>query len=322
LVLPWRARQAGSDAVEVLTRIAISDHICRRLWLAGNDEQGEDHRADDAKLKKKLSTSAFLLVLGSAVLHASWNLAIKASGDRLVTAAGQVVLGALAFTPALVVTGLPHGAWGWVALSSVVHLLYGLSLVAAYERGDLSAMYPIARGTAPALVAIGAAVLLGDSITLAGVVAIGLIVGGIVAIGLTGRPRGVPWAILTGIFITTYTIIDGRAVRALDTAVAYTVFVFLGNAVLYAALLVWRRGITDIVAAVRIEWWKQALGGSASLVLTAARTSPLGLVSAVRETSVVFGAIAGWLLLHEQLGSKRVIAASSIAAGLAVIALQ
>jgi drug/metabolite transporter (DMT)-like permease len=274
-----------------------------------------------------VSTSAFLLVLGSAVLHASWNLAIKASGDRLVTAAGQVVLGALAFTPALVVTGLPHGAWGWVALSSVVHLLYGLSLVAAYERGDLSAMYPIARGTAPALVAIGAAVLLGDSITLAGVVAIGLIVGGIVAIGLTGRPRGVPWAILTGIFITTYTIIDGRAVRALDTAVAYTVCVFLGNAVLYAGLLVWRRGMTHILAAVRIEWWKQALGGSASalaylLVLTAARTSPLGLVSAVRETSVVFGAIAGWLLLHEQLGSKRVIAASSIAAGLAVIALQ
>jgi drug/metabolite transporter (DMT)-like permease len=269
-------------------------------------------------------TSAFILVLGSAVLHASWNLAVKASGDRLVTAAGQVILGAIAFAPALLVTDLPHGAWGWVALSSVVHQLYGLSLVAAYDRGDLSAMYPIARGTAPALVTGGAALLLGDSVGIAGVAAIALVVAGIGVIGISGRPRGVPWAVLTGLFITVYTLVDGQAVRQLDSALGYTVSIFLGNALLYAMLLVGLRGVRGTAAGVRADWWRQLLGGAASalaylMVLFAARIAPLGLVSAVRETSVVFGALAGWVILRERLGLRRVGAAVLIAAGLAVI---
>lgn len=272
-----------------------------------------------------MATGVFLLVLSSALLHASWNLAIKASSDRLVTAGAQVTLGALAFAPVLAVTGLPHGVWGWVALSSGVHLLYGLSLVTAYERGDLSAMYPIARGTAPALVALGAAIFLGDQIDGAGLAAIALIVGGIVAIGLNGRPRGVGWAIVTGLFITTYTLIDGQAVRQLDGALAYTVCVFAGNAILYTPVVLWRRGPAGVVSGVRTDWWRQLLGGSASalayiFVLIAARTAPLGLVSAVRETSVVFGALAGWLLLRERLGGQRVIASASIAVGLVVVA--
>ena len=272
-----------------------------------------------------MTTGAFLLVLGSALLHASWNLAIKVSNDRLVTAGAQVTLGALAFSPLLLIIELPQGVWGWVVLSSGVHLLYGLSLVAAYERGDLSAMYPIARGTAPALVTLGAAVLLGDKIGTAGLFAVAIIVAGIVAIGLNGRPHGVGWAIITGLFITSYTLIDGHAVRQLDSALAYTVCVFLGNMVLYWPVVLWRRGLAGVVASVRIDWWKQFLGGTASalayiLVLVAARISPLGLVSAVRETSVVFGALAGWLLLRERLGGQRLIAATSIAAGLVVIA--
>jgi drug/metabolite transporter (DMT)-like permease len=271
-----------------------------------------------------MATGAFLLVLSSALLHASWNLAIKVSNDRLVTAGAQITLGALAFSPLLLFIELPSGVWGWVALSSGIHLLYGLSLVAAYERGDLSAMYPIARGTAPALVTVSAAVLLGDEIGAVGLFAISLIVGGIIAIGLNGRPRGVGWAIITGLFITTYTLIDGHAVRQLDSALAYTVCVFLGNTVLYWPVVLWRRGLAGIVASVRIDWWKQLLGGTASalayiLVLVAARISPLGLVSAVRETSVVFGALAGWLLLRERLGGQRMIAATSIAVGLVVV---
>jgi drug/metabolite transporter (DMT)-like permease len=271
-----------------------------------------------------MATGAFLLVLSSALLHASWNLAIKVSNDRLVTAGAQITLGALAFSPLLLFIELPSGVWGWVALSSGIHLLYGLSLVAAYERGDLSAMYPIARGTAPALVTVSAAVLLGEEIGAVGLFAISLIVGGIIAIGLNGRPRGVGWAIITGLFITTYTLIDGHAVRQLDSALAYTVCVFLGNTVLYWPVVLWRRGLAGIVASVRIDWWKQLLGGTASalayiLVLVAARISPLGLVSAVRETSVVFGALAGWLLLRERLGGQRMIAATSIAVGLVVV---
>jgi drug/metabolite transporter (DMT)-like permease len=274
-----------------------------------------------------VTTAAFLLVLGSAVLHASWNLLIKASGDRLVTAAGQVILGAVAFAPVLLFTGLPWGAMHWVVLSSVIHLLYGLSLVAAYERGDLSAVYPIARGTAPALVTLGATLFLGDSIGVAGVVAVALIVGGIVAIGLTGPTHhGVGWAVVTGVFITAYTLVDGHAVRSLDNAIDYTATLFLGNAVLYAVTVLGIRGVDAVRQGIRGDWWKQLLGGSASvlaytMVLVAARLAPLGLVSAVRETSIIFGALAGWLILHEPLGGRRLMAATAIAAGLVVIAV-
>lgn len=273
-----------------------------------------------------MSTAAFLLVLGSAVLHASWNLLIKASGDRLVTAAGQVTLGALVFAPVLFWTGIPWGAMHWVALSAAIHLLYGLSLVAAYERGDLSAVYPIARGTAPALVTIGAALFLGDAIGVAGVVAVSLIVCGIVAIGLTGARHGMGWAVITGLFITAYTLVDGHAVRGLDSALDYTATLFLGNAVLYVAFVLVVRGYSGVREAMRRDWWRQALGGSASvlaytMVLIAARISPLGLVSAVRETSVIIGALAGWLILREPLGGRRLVAASAIGAGLVVIAI-
>lgn len=272
-----------------------------------------------------MSTAAFLLVLASAVLHASWNLLIKASGDRLVTAAGQVTLGAIAFSPVLLWTGIPWGAMHWVALSAAIHLLYGLSLVAAYERGDLSAVYPIARGTAPALVTIGAVLLLGDEIGTAGIVAVALIVAGIIAIGLTGARHGMGWAIITGLFITGYTLVDGHAVRGLDSALDYTATLFLGNAILYVVTVVGIRGFDGVRRGIRENWWQQLLGGSASvlaytLVLAAARLAPLGLVSAVRETSVIIGALAGWLILREPLGKRRLVAATAIAAGLVVIA--
>jgi drug/metabolite transporter (DMT)-like permease len=272
-------------------------------------------------------TSAFLLVLGSAVLHAGWNLAIKASGDRLITAAGQVVLGAAACAPILAFTGLPHGAWRAVALSSLVHLAYGLSLVAAYDRGDLSAVYPVARGSAPALVAIAGVVLLGDSIAPVAWGAIAVIVAAIVVIGLAGRPRGISWALATGALITIYTTIDTAAVRDLDTAVGYTICIFIGNGLLFALAVGVRRSVAAIGAGVRTEWWRMMLGGGASalayiLVLAAARVAPIGLVSAVRETSVVIGALAGWRFLGEPLAGRRVGAAVAIAAGLAVIAVQ
>ena len=260
-----------------------------------------------------MSTTAFLLVLLSAVLHASWNLLIKASGDRSVTAAGQVALGAAVFSPVLLWTGIPWQAMHWVALSAVIHLLYGLSLVAAYERGDLSAVYPIARGTAPALVAIGAALFLGDQIGTAGVAAVILIVAGIVWIGLSGPRHGVGWAITTGLFITAYTLVDGHAVRTLDSALGYTATLFLGNALLYFATALGVRGWARLRRGLRENWWQQLSGDSASvlaytLVLIAARIAPLGLVSAVRETSVIIGALAGWLILREPLGPRRVAA--------------
>ena len=151
-------------------------------------------------------------------------------------------------------------------------------------------------------------------------------IGGIVAIGLTGSRHGVGWAIVTGLFITTYTLVDGHAVRGLEGALGYTATLFLGNALLYLLTVTAIRGPVEIRAALRADWWRHLVGGTASVlaytfVLAAARVAPLGLVSAVRETSVIFGALAGWLLLQERLGPRRLVAASSIGAGLVIIAL-
>lgn len=269
--------------------------------------------------------AAFALVVLSAVLHASWNLLMKASSDRLVAAWVQVTAGAVVFAPFLIAGGFPTDRLGSVAASAAIHLGYGLALVAAYERGDLSLVYPIARGVSPLLITAGAALLLDDrpgTLGLAGVV--------LIAVGLLSvirRPGpGVWWAVLTGAMITGYTLVDGAAVRAGGESFRYTIAVFAGNALALSLAVLVRRGPAAMRRGFGVDGWRNVAGGVASaiaymLVLTAARWAPLGLVSAVRETSVVFGALGGWLLLKEPFGITRVRAAVVIAAGLALVAV-
>jgi drug/metabolite transporter (DMT)-like permease len=271
-----------------------------------------------------MTTAAVLLVLGSALLHASWNLVVKRSADRLVAAAAQMTFGAFVSLPLLAARGLPPGAWHFLAATSVVHLGYVLTLVRAYDRGDLSVVYPVARGTAPVIVTAGAALLLDDAPSGWGVAAVVLITLGILTLGVRGRPRGVGWALATSGFIAAYTMIDGAAVRALDDSVAYTLAAFVGIAVVLVPYTLWRRGVPRVAASLAAEWPSHLLAGSASvvayaLVLAAARVSPLGLVSALRETSVLFGALGGALLLKEGSAAARVRAAALIAAGMALL---
>jgi len=272
-----------------------------------------------------MSPGALGLVLLAAVLHASWNLVVKASRDRLVAAWMQTTIGALVFLPVLVVQGLPTGQWRPLAVSAVLHLGYALTLVAGYDRGDLSVVYPVARGTAPLLVTAGAALFLDDRPALLGLVAVGLIAGGILG-SVRRATGGVAWAVACGGFIAAYTLVDGAAVRSGGGPLRYVVCLIALNAVtLFGAVLV-RRRVSAIGAAFRLDGWRNAFGGAASvaayaLVLTAAQWAPLGLVSAVRETSVVLGALGGWLLLREPLGPSRVAAASVIAVGIGLLVL-
>ncbi|RPI20701.1 MAG: EamA family transporter, partial [Actinobacteria bacterium] len=149
---------------------------------------------------------ALVLVLASAALHASWNLVIKTSGDRLVAAWAQVTFGALVFLPFLVVAGVPTAVWPWIVLSGLVHLGYGLSLVAGYDRGDLSLVYPVARGIAPILVTIAAALILDDAPGVWGFVAIVTVVTGVLLTSLGSARDGIGWALATGGLIATYTL--------------------------------------------------------------------------------------------------------------------
>jgi drug/metabolite transporter (DMT)-like permease len=267
-----------------------------------------------------MSLAAIGLVLGSALLHASWNLVVKKSGDRLIAAGAQMLLGATASAPIAIALGIPFRAWPFLIATSLVHTGYVVSLVAGYDRGDLSVVYPVARGTAPILVTIGAALFLDDTPGGLGFAAIVLVVTGIFIVGIRGRPRGTGWALLTSVFIAAYTMIDGAAVRHLDDSVAYTLTAFMTMTLAIVPVVLWRRGPEKVATVVRVEWRTHLLAGVASatayvMVLTAALTAPLGLVSALRETSVVFGALGGWLILKESMGWRRMRGAVLIAAG-------
>jgi len=270
----------------------------------------------------------FALTLLAAVLHASWNFLVKTSHDRLVGGAAGVVVGAVAFSPVLLWTGLPDAAvWPNLLVSGVVHLLYVLALVAGYERADLSVVYPLARGLAPLPIAIGGVVLLGDHLGIGAAAGIGLASLGLVAIGVTaGRVAGTGWAVVTGLLVSVYTLVDAAAVREASNTVAYVVGVFVLNAALLVPVLAVRRARRDIQDTVRDAPVGYLLTGIFSfvayaLVLAAARLAPVGEVSAVRETSIVMGVVAGWLILDEPFGARRVAAAAVVASGVVLLSL-
>lgn len=271
-----------------------------------------------------MTAAALTLVLASALLHASWNLLVKSSGDRLVAAWMQAVFGALVFSPVLVLRGIPTEVLGAIVASSVIHLAYGLALVAAYERADLSLVYPVARGTAPILATVAAAVWLADVPEPAGLVSIGLVVLGLFVVGLGGDRSGIGWAVATGVTIATYTVVDANAVRTVGESLPYTTAVFAGNALTFLPVVLARRGARRALAAVTAEPVRHVLAGAASagayaMVLGAARVAPIGLVAAFRETSVVFGAVGGWLFLRERLPGRRIAGAAAVVAGLVVL---
>lgn len=274
-----------------------------------------------------MPASALLAVLAAALLHASWNLLVKSSSDRLVAAAAQVVLVALTFIPVLIWTGIPLEAWEYVVASAVVQVGYLYSLASAYDRADLSFVYPIARGTAPLLIAVGGLVGLSTRATGIGWVALALICGGVIAIGLTAETHhGINWSLITGLLIATYITIDGAGVRLANSTLAYTAFLYAVTGMMLIPLVLALRGIDQIRGALRLEWKRHLFAGAASLLsygllLAASRVAPLSLVAAARETGVVFATLGGWWFLKERITRSRVAASVVIACGVALLAL-
>jgi drug/metabolite transporter (DMT)-like permease len=276
-----------------------------------------------------MATAAFFLALSSAALHATWNLLVKTSDDRLVTAWAAVTTGGVVFFPALVATGgVPPAAWGYLLASGVVHTGYASSLARAYDTADFSLAYPLARGISPALAAVGGVVFLEERI--GGVAVLGLVVVSAALLWIAYHPGGLRasrWAIVTGATIAVYSVIDAAGVRAADNALGYTAALFLVNGVLLTPVVVRWRGAGTVAAAVRSRPGRLLLVGSMSLVayalvLGAALLAPIGLVSAVRETSVILGAVAGTVLLGEAMGARRVTAATLVVVGVVLLGVS
>lgn len=270
------------------------------------------------------------MVLAAAVMHASWNLLLKSSSDRLVAAFFQSLVGAAVFVPVLLVRNpLAGEAFPYLLASGAIHLVYGLSLVASYNRLDISVAYPLARGLAPPLAAVGGVILLDDNLTFLGLAAIAVVSSALVWLAVRGEApsRNLTWPILTGFAISAYTLVDAAGVRAVGESLSYTTWLFVLNATTFGLAAAATRRRSQFRVVWRAEGWRHGLGGALSLgayslVLGAARLAPVGLVAAGRETGVVFGALGGWLLLKEPFGRRRTAGAIAVAVGIGLLALS
>jgi drug/metabolite transporter (DMT)-like permease len=276
--------------------------------------------------------AVIVAVLLAAVLHATWNALAHAIEDRLV---GFALLGvAITVGGAVIVLVSPVptvASWPCLGASAALHVAYNLLLMRCYRLGEFGQVYPLARGTSPWLVAVGAAVLLGEQLSvvrLVGVVTISLGLGALVLVGgvppRSARPAIVA-AVLTGVVIATYTTVDGVGVRGAGTVAGYTGWLFLlQGPVLPVAALVARRG--RLARQVRPHLWLGLVGGTLSLaayalVLWAQTRGALAPIAALRETSVVVGAVIGAVLFGERFGRWRIAATLLVAGGVVLITL-
>ncbi len=269
------------------------------------------------------------LVLFSAFLHAAWNGLLRGGEDRLWTmtaisiAMGGACLVALPFLPWPV-----SASWPYIIASGIVHMFYNLSLVRQYRPGDLGEAYPIARGASPLLVTIGAALFAGEHLNSIAWFGILLISSGIIAMAFRGRrlkTETLPAALMTGVFIAIYSVIDGVGVRLTGDAVVYTAW--MGVFYFLMPLYFWMARGAAAFAASGKAWAYALTGGVLSLVaygivIFAMQTSPMGIVSALRETSVVFATLIGWFFLGEILTWQRMAACLVIALGAAGLGLS
>lgn len=265
------------------------------------------------------------------MLHAVWNAIVKTAVDRTTTlglvAFGHVLPGAVMVS----VLPLPSAeSFIYIVLSTLVHFAYFFLLGRAYQHGDLSVVYPIARGIVPALVSLWAMLLLGEVLPALVWVGIGLIVIGILLSNWKALRSGVGktalgLALSTGFCISIYSLVDGVGVRLSGNTLSYWAWgAFLH---LFIAVFVgWRRRMTLVQLPVKI-WAVGIAGGFVSmtaygLVLYAKNFAPLGAVSALRETSVIFATLIGFLILKEGNWKRRLGAAVLMVFGIAFIALN
>ena len=268
---------------------------------------------------------AALLMLASGAAHAGVNTVLKSGGDKLSSRALIDGSSALLILPLAFVVPLPSGAWGWLLASFAVHLVYLICLVKAFEGADMSAVYPVMRGSAPVLAAAASVLWLRDPITLAVVLGIMLVSLGTLTVAWWNPPsrHALLWALATGATIAAYTVIDAKGARAAPSAISYIVWVFLLLGFGIGALFALWRGPRFVVEA-RSQWRPGLAAGALSIVtyglaLWAYRLGDVPRLAALRESSILFGVALAWLVLKEPIGRARLIGAGAIAAGSAVL---
>lgn len=279
-----------------------------------------------------MSPQVLALLLLAALLHASWNALVKGGGDALTRLTLVNASAALVTLPLLgYVTPPAPASWPWLLGSMAVHQLYYLFLILAYRAGDLSQVYPIARGMAPLLVALGGWLVAGERLGHQGLLAISLI--SLAIFSLTGeRRRGLRleraavYALCTGVGIAAYTVLDGMGGRRAGTVLGYIVWLFVLEGLPLTGAMLWWRG-RRLLADSRCHWRSGLLGGVCAvaaygIVIWAMTQAPLSYVSALRETSVIVAALLGSRWLREPFGRRRIGAAAVVALGVVLLELS
>jgi drug/metabolite transporter (DMT)-like permease len=274
-----------------------------------------------------MSLEITLLILLAAALHAGWNTLIKVGGDRVAVMAVMTLAGSLLSLPLLPFVAAPDAAsWPLLALTILLHTGYHFFLPVAYDHGDLGQVYPIARGSAPILVTVGAVLFAGerlDPVALAGVLCLAV---GVMSLtfekggGISKNPRAVLYALATAGCIAAYTVVDGLGVRQAGSVLGFAVWLTVGDGLLtFAIALVWKRRALWRVA--RANPGAGILGGAMQvgaywIIIWALALAPMGMVSALRETSVLFAAVISTFILKEGFGVWRFVSAGLVTFGL------
>jgi drug/metabolite transporter (DMT)-like permease len=277
-----------------------------------------------------LSASVVGLALLAAILHASWNAFLRTGGDRLWTITVMSLSGIVVGLPFAVLYPWPEpSAWLYIFLSAGLQVGYILFLVAAYRYGELGQVYPIVRGTVPMLVTLGGFLLTGQQLGIYQTIGVVLVAVGIMTLSL-GSNRAPTTSMLlafaTGAIIATYATVDSIGVRHAGHAGAYAAWVLITYGLGQVAAFVVLRGRLVLDLRSSITW--KALGGGIvaliayGLVIVAYTLGPAGPVTALRETSVIFAALIGWLFLGESLTRRRALACVIVALGAIFIGYQ
>lgn len=268
-----------------------------------------------------------LLVLFAALLHASWNALLRSGADRLwsMTVMCLAVAGASIIVAPFLEAPAP-ASWFYAVLSAVLHVGYNLFLVRSYKVGDLGQTYPISRGSSPVMITLGAAVFAGETVGATALLGIALVSIGIISLAFKKRRFAVPslpYALGTGCFIAAYSVTDGIGVRLSGAPMAYTVWMCALWGALMPALYIGLRGANSLFSR-RPGFTTAFVGGLVSLlaygiVIYAMSAAPMGAVSALRETSVLFAALIGYFFLGESLTARKLLACVVIATGTIII---
>jgi drug/metabolite transporter (DMT)-like permease len=281
--------------------------------------------------------AALALVLLASVLHACWNYLAKSARNTTAFLWWALLFGSLGYGIFIFGTtsvDLPRKVWLLYALSISAEVGYLITLTRGYAGGDLSLVYPVARGSAPIFVTLWSALFLGERLPLVGYVGIGMMVGGVYVASsqqssypsLSGlKNNALLWALISGVFVSVYSFLDKLIVESLSPLV-YNFWVYAGMTILWAPL-VWlgsSRMAHQNLSEVR-ENLPRILVGSAMTIgsyvcaLVALTMTSASYVVAGRGTSVIIGAVLGWLVLKESVGRVRVFGAGLMVAGLAFV---